>query len=93
MSDETTTPTTPLQTPAPIRPHVRAGSIASGAIVVAVAALVLWVTSEPSRREAVTDWALTLTPGGAALVGVLVLGGFLLLGGVLAAIRRAQRKS
>jgi hypothetical protein len=83
MTDETT----------PERPHVRAGSIAWGLIVIATAAAVLWVVAEPARRSAVTDWAATLTPGGAALVAVLVCGAILLLSGVLAAIRRAQRRS
>ena len=76
MSDDTTT--TPTTTP---RPHVRAGSIAWGLIVVTTGALVLWVLSNVDRREAVADWVLALTPGGIAIVGVL------------AAIRRAQRRT
>lgn len=75
------------------RPRVRAGSIAWGLIVITAASLVLWVAYDPARRSAVTDWALSLTPGGVVLVGVLALGGILLLAGVLAAIRRAQRRA
>lgn len=75
------------------RPHVRAGSIAWGLIVIVAASLVLWVAYDPAQREAITDWALSLTAGGLVLVGVLVLGGILLLAGVLAAIRRAQRRA
>ena len=75
------------------RPHVRAGSIAWGLIVIVAASLVLWAAYDPSRRAAITEWALSLTAGGLVLVGVLVLGGILLLAGILAAIRRAQRRS
>jgi len=78
-------------TPDP-RPHVRAGSIAWGLIVIVSASLVVWVAFDPARREALTDWALSLTAGGLVLVGVLVLGGILLLAGILAAIRHAQRR-
>lgn len=74
------------------RPHVRAGSIVWGAIVITVAALALWVAVSGTRREAAIDWMLALTPGTAAVVGVLALGGILLIAGVLAAIRRAQRQ-
>lgn len=75
------------------RPRVRAGSIAWGLIVIVTASLVLWVAYDPARRAGVTDWALSLTPGGLVVIGVLLLGGILLLAGVLAAIRRAQRRS
>ena len=83
MSDDITT------TP---RPHVRAGSIAWGLIVIAAASVTLWVALEPQRRTAVTDWALSLNAGGLVLIGVLLLGGILLLAGILAAIGRAQRR-
>ena len=75
------------------RPHVRAGSIVWGLIVIASASLVLWVSAVPSRRAAVADWVLGLTPGDAALVAVLACGAIVLIAGVLAAIRRAQRRS
>ena len=74
------------------RPHVRAGSIAWGLIVITGAALVLWVIAEPARRSAVAEWATTLTPGGVALVAILACGAILLLAGVLTAIRRAQHR-
>jgi len=73
------------------RPHVRAGSITWGLIVIVTASLALWVAVDDGRRDAVIDWMLALTPGTAALVGALALGGILLIGGVLAAIRHAQR--
>lgn len=85
MSDDQTTPTA-------ARPHVRAGAIAWGLIVITTASLLLWVVSEPARRDAATDWVLALTPGNAALVGVLVIGSILVLAGVLAGIRRLQRR-
>ena len=78
--------------PAP-RPHVRAGCIAWGLIVIAVASAALWTSRDAGRRAALADWATSLTAGGLVLVGVLVLGGILLLGGILAAIRHAQRRS
>ena len=55
------------------RPHVRAGAIAWGLIVIAAASLVLWVALDPDRRAAVTDWATSLTLGGFVLVGVLLV--------------------
>ena len=87
MSDNTTTTTTPAA-----RPHVRAGSIAWGLIVIAAASLALWVSAVPARRTAVADWVLALTPGDAALVAVLACGAIVLIAGVLAAIRRAQKR-
>jgi len=87
MTDDTATITT-----AP-RPYVRAGSVAWGLILIAAASLVLWVTGDDARREAVAEWTRTLTPGTAVVVAVLVLGGILLLAGVLAAIRRVQRRA
>ncbi len=84
---ESTTP----QSPVAARPRIRAGAIAWGLIVIAVAAGTLYTIASDERREAAVRWFSTLTPGGAAIVGVLVLGGFLLLLGILAAIRHAQR--
>lgn len=78
-------------TPAP-RPHVRAGSIAWGIIVIATASLVLWVVSDTGRRDAAIDWVIGLTPATATLVGVLTIGGILVIAGVLAGIRRLQRR-
>ncbi len=77
--------------PAP-RPHVRAGSLVWGAIVITVAALTLWVAVSDTRREAAIDWMLALTPGTAGIVAALACGGILLIAGVLAAIRHAQRE-
>lgn len=84
MSDETT-PTAPA-------PHVRAGAIVYGLITIAIGSGILWASAEPSRREAVADWVTSLTPQTAAIVGVLALGGILVLAGLLAGIRRLQRR-
>lgn len=84
MSDDTSTTT---------RPHVRAGSIAWGLIVIAAASATLWVAFDTARRAALADWATSLTAGGFVLLGVLMLGGVLVLAGILAAIRHAQRRT
>jgi hypothetical protein len=73
------------------RPRIRSGAIAWGLIVMATAGGVLFALADPARRAAFTAWLTTLTPGGAILVGVIALGTLLLLLGVLAVIRRAQR--
>lgn len=74
------------------RPRIRAGAIAWGLIVIAAAVGLLTIAIDPNRRDAVITWVMNLTPGNAIVVGVLVLGGFLLLMGLLAGIRKAQRR-
>lgn len=96
MSATTTTPlpTTPAASAVPFeRPRLRVGAIVWGVFVIAIASLVLWVTGDDTRREGFLEWVTTLTPGGFALVGVLVLGALLLLAGVLAAIRGPRARA
>ena len=73
------------------RPRIRWGAIVWGLIVCAIAGATLAVTSEGERREGFALWLTRLTPGGIWLIVVLLAGGILLLLGLLAAIRRAQR--
>lgn len=73
------------------RPRVRAGAIAWGLIVCAIAGTVLAISTSPVTRAAFTEWSGGLT-GGAIGLGVLLAAGFFsLLIGLLAVIRRAQR--
>ena len=73
------------------RPRIRWGAIVWGLIVCAIAAATLQVTRVAESREGFTLWLTRLTPGGIWLIVVLVTGGILLLLGLLAAVRRAQR--
>lgn len=73
------------------RPRIRWGAIVWGLIVCVIAATTLQVTRTSESREGFVLWLTRLTPGGIWLIVVLVAGGILLLLGLLAAIRRAQR--
>lgn len=73
------------------RPRVRWGAIAWGFIAIAITGLVLSVVASPGSRDGFVDWVLGLGVGGAIVVGVVVLGAFILLQGVLALARRGHR--
>jgi hypothetical protein len=79
----------PVQT-AP-RPRIRWGAVAWGLIVCGIAGATLQVTRTEGSREGFILWLTRLNPSGIWLIVVLVSGGILLLLGLLAAIRRAQR--
>ncbi len=78
-------------TPQP-RPHVRWGAIVWGLIVIATAGGILFVLADAGRTAAFASWLGGLTWGIAVVVGVLALGALALILGLLAVIRRAQRR-
>jgi hypothetical protein len=74
------------------RPRTRWAAIVWGLIIAGIAATTLAIVGSPERRQAVSDWAATLTPGAFWILSVLVVGMFILVLAVLALIRRAQRR-
>ncbi|WP_349899703.1 hypothetical protein [Parafrigoribacterium soli] len=77
--------------PSTSRPRVRWGAILWGLVVTAIATVTLSVTRTEGTREDFGLWLGELTPAGIWLIVVMAAGGILLLLGLLAAIRRAQR--
>jgi apolipoprotein N-acyltransferase len=75
----------------PEAPRARWAAIIWGAVFAITAAIALWVTVSPGRREAVADWIVTLSPMAAAAYMVLVVGAVALVAGVVGLARRAQR--
>jgi hypothetical protein len=73
------------------RPRIRWGAIAWGLLVGTIAVATLAITRTAAVREDFALWLTQLTPGGIWLIVVLAAGGILLLLGLLAAVRRAQR--
>jgi CDP-diglyceride synthetase len=71
---------------------VRWAGIIWGLVFAVSAALLLWVFSEPERRDAVGDWWATLTPIGFALTALLIAGGLLLIGGIAGLARRLSHR-
>ncbi|MFC0682818.1 hypothetical protein ACFFGH_33720 [Lysobacter korlensis] len=74
------------------RPRIRVGAIVWGVLLFAIAALTLWVTTDPARERAFSNWFAGLPEGAAGLLLLLVVGALLLLWGALAAIRRSQER-
>jgi hypothetical protein len=74
------------------KPRVRAGAIAWGLVVMAIAVSVLVTVSSADSRELFADWVGRITPAGFAIGAVLAVGAFILLLAVLAIIRRVQRR-
>ena len=75
----------------PSGPRVRWAGIVWGLVLAAIAALALWLMTDAGRQAAVTDWMLTLSPAAATAYGVLVVGAFALVAGLVGLVRRAQR--
>jgi hypothetical protein len=74
-------------------PRTRWAAIVWGLIIAGIAATILAIVGSPERRQVVSDWAATLTPGAFWILSALVVGAFILVLAVLALIRRAQRRS
>ena len=72
-------------------PRIRWGAIAWGFIVCALAVMTMVITGSPENRTAFVEWLGRLTPGTMWLMAVFVVGGFILLLGLLAALRRGGR--
>ncbi|MCU1528657.1 MAG: hypothetical protein JWP75_2420 [Frondihabitans sp.] len=102
MNDETqpTLPleTTPLEGAAPaiapttqLSPRIRWGGVIWGALFCAFGVVVMVVLSSDENRTGFTSWIDGLGPAGAGLVGVVALGAFVLILGIVGAAGRAQR--
>jgi uncharacterized membrane protein YcjF (UPF0283 family) len=72
------------------RPRSRWGAVAWGLVVVLVALETLMIAGDPARRSGFVQWWAELGAGGVVLVIVLAVGGFILLQGVLALLRRPR---
>lgn len=89
--EATATATSPIgPAPAP-RPTVRWGALVWALLFGAMAATTLWVVVDPSRRDAVGEWLITLNPLTGTLIGVIVVGVVVALFGIVGLIRRGER--
>lgn len=79
------------KTPARTNPRVRWAGIIWGLVFVATGWYALWTMTDDGRRAAFSGWMLGLSDGGWAIVGAFALGGFLLVLGLIAALRAASR--
>lgn len=77
----------------PAKPRVRSGAIAWGLIVCATAILLLTVAGVPANAAAFGAWTASLTVASMVIIGVIVLGAFIVMMAVLSLIRRAQRRA
>lgn len=90
--NETTTATASATGAALPGPRIRWAGIVWGVVLGAAAALTLWVLLDGGRRRDFSDWFTHLSPATAALYGILVLGGIVLVTGLLGLVRGAQRR-
>lgn len=73
------------------RPRVRWAGIVWGLVLAAIAAGAVWFLTDPARQTALASWLVSLSPATTIAIGVLVLGVFALITGVVGIARRAQR--
>ncbi|MDQ7878530.1 hypothetical protein Q9R08_11135 [Microbacterium sp. QXD-8] len=73
------------------RPRVRWAGIVWGLVLATIAAGAVWFLTDPARQDALASWLVSLSPATTIAIGVLVLGGFALITGVVGIARRAQR--
>ncbi len=73
------------------RPRIRFAGIAWGVVLATAALVLLGVVTDPARRAAAADWLGTLQGDTVAIILALVLGAVLVLGALLATVRRLQR--
>lgn len=73
------------------RPRVRWAGIVWGLVLATIAAAALWLLLDPARQAALTSWVVGLSPATAIAIGVLIIGLFALITGVVGIARRAQR--
>lgn len=91
MTDTTTT-TTPMQADENLpRPRIRIGAALWGFVLVAAGGGVLWIFTDPARREAASLAVLGLDGFGWSIVALVTVGGILTLVALAAVIRSLQR--
>lgn len=72
--------------------RTRWAGIVWGTIFAAVGLATMLIVTSPDRRAGFGGWAASLTPGGFVVMGVLAFGCLILVLGLLAAVRRLQRR-
>ncbi|MFF2271918.1 hypothetical protein ACFVTX_06575 [Agromyces sp. NPDC058136] len=77
--------------PAP-RPTVRWGALVWSLLFGATAAIVLWVVTDPLRRERAGDWFAELDPFAAWLYVLIGIGAIVAIFGLVGLIRRGERR-
>lgn len=82
------TPESPPATAA--HPRIRTGAVVWGLLVIAVAALALWLQSSPTRVAAALDAAQDAGPLGIGVATLVVTGGAIVLVAGTSLVRRAQ---
>ncbi|KQO96797.1 hypothetical protein [Leifsonia sp. Leaf264] len=85
------TPEPSTTSPAPTGPVIRWAAVVWGLAFSALAAVLLWIVTDVTRRDDVSTWLETLTPGTFVLYAVLALGALLLVAGVAGILRRTTR--
>jgi predicted outer membrane lipoprotein len=74
------------------RPRVRGAGIVWGLLFAAFGVITALLLSDPQSRANFGAWTASLNPGGFAVVAALALGAFILVMGIIALVRRAQRR-
>lgn len=72
------------------RPRTRWAAVVWGLVFAALAAVGMWLTSEPARLDDLAAWVLALDAGSAVGYGLLAFGGLVLIIGLVGILRRAQ---
>lgn len=62
------------------------------ALFAAIAGIGIWMLGSATRRDGVTDWFASLTPGTITALVLLLAGLLALVTGLIGLIRRAQRR-
>jgi hypothetical protein len=73
-------------------PRTRWGAIVWGALFAAIAGIGIWMLGSAARRDGITDWLASLTPGMITALGLLLAGLLALVTGLVGLIRHAQRR-
>lgn len=73
-------------------PRTRWAAIVWGLCFAALSWFGIWMLSSSGRRDDVTDWFASLTPGTMVAFQLLAVGVLVLITGLVGLIRRAQRR-
>ncbi|GAA3940181.1 hypothetical protein [Microbacterium soli] len=80
--------------PAPVsaaQPRTRWAAIVWGVCFAVLAGYAIWMLGSGDRRDDVSDWFASLTPGTVTALALLTVGALVLVSGAVGLIRRAQR--
>ncbi|MFI5061600.1 MAG: hypothetical protein ACHP7F_09150 [Actinomycetales bacterium] len=92
MTDNEEERTGVMTSPSVHRPQIRWGGVVWGAILIAISGFVLYTLSSRDRQQGFEFWFRHLKPEAAWALAVVVVGIFILIMALLAAVRSAQRK-